>query len=99
MGNPYLPSGEGVREITPAKGFSKAFSLNDALAAAEMLLQAKQSAGDAAEFRPKTLRSAVKANPDANVAVISVAGRYAAAEAWEALRGGVHPGTRRPVAA
>ncbi len=66
-------------------------ALNDALAEAEKLLQARSRAPeDAAEFRPKTLRSAVKANPDANVAVISVAGRYAADEAWEALRGGLH---------
>ena len=32
MGNSYLPSGEGVGEIAPAKGFSKAFALKDALA-------------------------------------------------------------------
>ncbi len=68
----------------------EAGALNDALAAAEKLLQTRQSAGESAEFRPRTLRSAVKSNPSANVAVISVAGRYAAAEAWEALRGGLH---------
>ncbi len=33
---------------------------------------------------------AFKANPEANVAVISVAGRYAAEEAWEALSAGLH---------
>ena len=65
-------------------------SLSDALATAEKLLQAKQSVGESAEFRPKSLRSATKANPDANVAVISVAGRYAAAEAREALQRGLH---------
>jgi FdrA protein len=36
------------------------------------------------------MRSAVKNRPDANVAIISVAGRYAADEAWEALRRGLH---------
>jgi succinyl-CoA synthetase alpha subunit len=57
---------------------------------AEKLLNKKQSAEEAAEFRPKTIRSAVKNRPDANVAIISVAGRYAADEAWEALRRGLH---------
>ena len=61
-----------------------------ALAEAEKLLHKKRDAGEAAEFRPKTLRGAVKANPNANVAVISVAGRYAADEAWDALRRGLH---------
>jgi FdrA protein len=65
-------------------------ALDGALASAEKLLQAKQGSEDTAEFRPRTLRSAVKANPAANMAVISVAGRYAAAEAWEALRSGLH---------
>jgi len=60
------------------------------LAEAEKLLSKKQSAEEATEFRPKTIRSAVKARPDANVAIISVAGRYAADEAWEALRRGLH---------
>jgi FdrA protein len=63
-----------------------------ALLEAETLLKQKRSAdaGAGAEFRPKTLRGAVKANPQANVAVISVAGRYAADEAWDALRRGLH---------
>lgn len=61
-----------------------------ALAEAEKLLKTRQGVEAAGEFRPKTLRSAVKANPRANVAVISVAGRYAASEAWEALRSGLH---------
>jgi FdrA protein len=60
------------------------------LVEAEKLLNKKQSEGEAAEFRPKTVRSAVKIRPDANVAIISVAGRYAADEAWEALRRGLH---------
>lgn len=41
-------------------------------------------------FFPKTIRGAVKARPDANVVVISVAGRYAVEEAWIALRLGLH---------
>ncbi|HEY4723602.1 MAG TPA: hypothetical protein VII92_17235, partial [Anaerolineae bacterium] len=72
-----------------------AVSANDgaadaALLEAEKLLKQKRSADEGAEFRPKTLRGAVKMNPQANVAVISVAGRYATDEAWDALRRGLH---------
>jgi len=62
----------------------------DALAHAESLLNKKAEAGEAAEFKPKTVRSAKKAHPNANVAIISIAGRYAAEEAWECLFQGMH---------
>lgn len=65
-------------------------ALDQALAAAEALLQKKVGSSDGATFRPKSLRGALKSNPAANVAVISVAGRYAADLAWEALHGGLH---------
>jgi FdrA protein len=65
-------------------------SLEDAIARAESLLGQKQGSISTTEYRPKTLRSAARANPAANLAVISVAGRYAAAEAWEALHLGLH---------
>jgi FdrA protein len=61
-----------------------------ALARAEALLTQKADSGRSAEFRPKTVHSAVKNDPTANMAVISVAGRYAATEAWAALRQGLH---------
>ena len=72
-----------------------AVSANDAAAdaallEAERLLKQKRSSDEGAEFRPKTLRGAVKMNPNANIAVISVAGRYATDEAWDALRRGLH---------
>src|SRR5512139_1083558 len=51
-----------------------------ALLEAEKLLMQKRSSDEGAEFRPRTLRGAMKLNPIANVAVISVAGRYAADE-------------------
>lgn len=57
---------------------------------AEALLKKKAARGEAGALRPRTLRSALSMQPDANVAVISVAGRYAADEAWEALRRGLH---------
>lgn len=64
--------------------------LQGALAEAEILLQKKTSQDSSGDYRPKSLRSAVNANPTANLAVISVAGRYATAEAWQALRMGLH---------
>jgi succinyl-CoA synthetase alpha subunit len=60
-----------------------------AFAEAEKLLQ-KKNTDEGIEFRPKTVRSAVKNRPDSNVAIISIAGRYAADEAWECLRRGLH---------
>lgn len=65
-------------------------ALDQAAAAVEGLLQKKQAQAETAEFRPKTLRSALKANPAANLAVVSVAGRFAADEAWKALHQGLH---------
>ncbi|RPJ55527.1 MAG: FdrA family protein, partial [Dehalococcoidia bacterium] len=41
-------------------------------------------------FQPRTIAGATRSTPGANLAVISVAGEYAAAEAWEALRHGLH---------
>jgi len=41
-------------------------------------------------YRPRTLSAARRATPQANFAVISVAGRYAADVAWEALHSGLH---------
>ncbi len=63
---------------------------SQALEEADRLLHQKQAAAGTAEYRPRTLRAACKANPSANVAVISVAGRYAAAEAWDALSRGLN---------
>jgi FdrA protein len=66
-------------------------AVDQGLAEAEKLLSQKQaSETSAGAFTPKTLRSAQRNNPAANLAVISVAGRYAADEAWEALHLGFH---------
>jgi FdrA protein len=56
----------------------------------EKLLQNKQTNDNQNLFRPKTIRNAIKENPEANIAVISVAGQYAVNEAWEALHQGLH---------
>lgn len=63
---------------------------DEALAEADKLLNKKAAAGETLDFKPKTIRSAMKAQPESNVAIISIAGRYAAEEAWEALFAGMH---------
>ena len=44
----------------------------------------------AVEYFPRTIDSAIRVNPDVNLAVISVAGRFATGEAWNALRKDLH---------
>ncbi|HNS38247.1 MAG TPA: acyl-CoA synthetase FdrA [Anaerolineaceae bacterium] len=61
-----------------------------ALEKADGLLKKKAAPESVGEFKPKTIRSAISGQPDANLAVISVSGRFAADEAWEALRHGLH---------
>lgn len=63
-----------------------------ALAYAEELLRQRRWARDTAAERvvPRSLRSAHRADPDARLAVISVPGPYAAAEARQALAEGLH---------
>jgi FdrA protein len=61
-----------------------------ALQKAESLLKTKVGTAGGGEFQPKTIRGALASYPDANVAVISVAGRYATDEAWDALQRGLH---------
>ncbi len=64
-----------------------------ALKAAEDLLSAsrkKASSGGKASATATNLVSALEKVPDANLAIISIAGRYAAAEAMKALEKGLH---------
>ncbi|MEJ5198319.1 MAG: protein FdrA, partial [Anaerolineae bacterium] len=61
----------------------------DALARVDDLLARKQSSFGA-EHRPRSLETAAAALPDANWVLISVAGRYAAGVAHDALRLGKH---------
>ena len=62
-----------------------------ALAAAEGHLARRPRPSQAgATVAPRTIRGAVRQDPGSNLVVISVAGQYAAAEAWEALRSGLH---------
>jgi FdrA protein len=51
--------------------------------------QTRAATGDTA-WQPQTIRAAAKANPDANLALISVPGEFAAAEARKAISRGLH---------
>ena len=64
--------------------------LEEALALAEKLLTQRPTLTSGEAYRPRTLRSAMRSQPDTNLAVISVAGTYAVAEAWSALQHGLH---------
>jgi len=61
-----------------------------ALAKADELLTARAAKTTTTAERPKSLVSAIAATPDANLVVISVAGRYAGQEARTALERGLH---------
>jgi succinyl-CoA synthetase alpha subunit len=63
----------------------------EALAVAGARLTFRPQAGQSGvTVQPRTLRGAVRSNASANLAIISVAGQYAVAEAWEALWNGLH---------
>ncbi len=62
-------------------------ALGDALKALDK--PKTQSSGGSA-WRPRSIGAAVKATPDANLALISVPGEFAAAEARKALNRGLH---------
>ncbi len=49
-----------------------------------------KSDDDGGDYSPKSLENAVKQMPDANLSIISIAGKYAVAEAWKALKNGLH---------
>ena len=62
-----------------------------AMAEARRLLdQPRRAAAGGAAWQPRTLRGAVQQMPDANLALISVPGDFAAAEARKALRRGLN---------
>ncbi len=63
----------------------------DAIDAAEHLLdRPAQSGGEGVAWRPRSVRAAVKAHPETNLALISVPGDFAVAEARQAIRLGLH---------
>ena len=74
----------GIRATSPE-------TAEAALSEAKALLdQPTSSGGSGSAWRPKTLRAATKMLPDANLALISVPGDFAIAEARKAIRRGLH---------
>ena len=62
-----------------------------AMAKAESLLERPMDAqSETVDLQPRTMRSALSSLPDANLALISVPGDFAAAEARKALRAGLY---------
>jgi FdrA protein len=80
----------GPNDLVLAVSTVDADRAGQAIEKAEEMLKRKAAPEAAGESRPKSIRSALSLCPEANVAVISVAGRYAANEAWEALQHGLH---------
>ncbi|NPV44306.1 MAG: acyl-CoA synthetase FdrA [Firmicutes bacterium] len=64
--------------------------LEDAVKKVNELLNKRQASGDGDEYRPSTFDSALKVMPDANMVLISLPGRYAAAEVEKALKADKH---------
>lgn len=86
---------EQVKKATPndlviVVNAADASKAEHAIEKADQLLKKKVTLGEEGAFKPKTLRGALASNPETNLAVISVAGRYATEEAWEALYSGLH---------
>ena len=56
----------------------------------ELLEKSRQKTTDSSEYMPKSIESAFKVLPGANMVIISVAGKYAAEEAMKALQHDLH---------
>ncbi len=80
----------GPNDLILAVSALDASKATQALGKAQELLKRKAVPDMAGESRPKSIRGALSLHPGANLAVISVAGRFAADEAWEALEHGLH---------
>jgi FdrA protein len=83
----------GPNDLLIALRASDSESADAALQAAEALLaerRAPSAASTTGQQRPRTIRGALRSLPDANLAVISVPGPFAAAEARQALAAGLH---------
>lgn len=87
------PQGEaaGAGDLVIAIRAKDAVAADAALAAARRLLdQPRVAGGTATSWRPRTLRTALSTDPAANLALISVPGAFAAAEARKAIQRGLN---------
>lgn len=83
--------GAGDTDLIVAVSAESEDAAKGVLAAAEELLRsARPRTDDAGEARPKSVDGALEAMPDANLAIVSVAGRYAGRQAMKALARGLH---------
>lgn len=55
-----------------------------------LLIEIRNKKDDGGSFSPKSLEGALKNQPESNLALISLAGRYAGKEAMKALQSGLH---------
>jgi len=80
----------GPGDLILALRANDASAAQSAMREAQRLLDRPRQVGGAAQWLPRTLRGAIKQMPDANLALISVPGPFAAAEARKALRRGLN---------
>jgi FdrA protein len=81
---------QGNDLIVAIRAESEAAARNAFAEALKALDKPKTSASGEAAWRPRSLATAVKAAPDSNLALISVPGEFAAAEARKALNRGLN---------
>ena len=80
-----------ANQAGPGESQDTVLGKDTVLERAEALLrQPAARTGEASQWRPKMLRSAIQSLPGANLALISVPGAYAAAEARKAMDAGLH---------
>jgi len=82
--------GAGAGDLVVAVLAATPEAAEAARAAALRALAARRAVPAGAAARPRTLAAARRALPDANLVLISVPGLYAGAEAFRALRAGLH---------
>lgn len=80
----------GANDLIIAVRGANAGDADEAVKEAEKLLDAPVVTGGGGEWNPKTLATALQQLPGANLALISVPGEFAAAEARRALNSGLH---------
>ncbi len=84
-----IPDSSAADLIIGIRGNSES-DVTSALSEAEQLLDAPTISQTGAQWRPKSVRSAVAGRPSLNLALISVPGAFAVSEARKALRRGLH---------
>lgn len=87
---PRRPSASPNDLIIALEGESEKILKHALHKAQEALHQRKSQVEEGAEYRPVSLEGAIRELPDANLAIISVPGIYAAREARKALMEGLH---------